>query len=228
MTERICARRWSVMIWKTRLIMTLYSFMNFFVRAKSERRYSAKRELFSTKQSKNRWIFSKSFVHIEMRTKHIWKMNTHMIMLMWSHCKTKLREMKFKRARIKRIISRIKEITSDITSQKRKQGNAYVTKFMSLKNAHTSSHQQESLIEQKIKRYAIKSNNNFRKNPEFWTSSKEFAISIFWTKRSHHRLKWMMKIFDSKISLLQISWLETSISWSKASYVRVLLIEYVE
>jgi hypothetical protein len=42
-----------------------------------------------------------------------------------------------------------------------------VAKFMSLKNAHTSSHQQERLIEQKIKRYAIKSNSNCRKNLEF-------------------------------------------------------------
>jgi hypothetical protein len=39
-----------------------------------------------------------------------------------------------------------------ITPQKREQGNAYVEKFMSLMNAHTLSHQQESLIEQKIKR----------------------------------------------------------------------------
>jgi hypothetical protein len=94
-------------------------------------------------------------------------MNIHMVILMWSHCKTKprikLREMKPKRARIKRITPRIREITT----QKREQGNAYVEKFMSLKNAHTSSHQQESLIEQKIKRYSIKSSSDCRKHPEF-------------------------------------------------------------
>jgi hypothetical protein len=87
-------------------------------------------------------------------------MNSHVVMLMRPHCKTKpkikLREMEPKRARIKRI-----------TPRKREQGNAYVTKFMSLMNAHTLSHPQKGLIEQKIKRYAIKSNKNFRKNPGF-------------------------------------------------------------
>ncbi len=78
---------------------------------------------------------------------------------MRSSCKTKPRINQIKRARI--IISRT------VIPQKRKQENAYVTKFISLKNAHTSSHQQESLIEQKIKRYSIKSNSDFRKNPEF-------------------------------------------------------------
>jgi hypothetical protein len=81
------------------------------------------------------------------------------------HCKTKLRtklrEMKLKRART--ITPRIRKITA----QKREQGNVYAETFMNLKNIHTSSHQQGRLIEQKIKRYAIKSTNDFRKNPEF-------------------------------------------------------------
>ncbi len=46
-----------------------------------------------------------------------------------------------------------------ITTQKRKQENVYVKTFMSIKNVSTSFHQLERLIKQKIKRYAIKSNN---------------------------------------------------------------------
>jgi hypothetical protein len=168
---------------KIRLIMTLYSFMNFFVRTKSEHLSFAKRELFNTKRLKKHWIFSRRFAHIEMHMRHTWKMKyQYVIMLMRSHCKTKprikLRKIKLKRARIKRIIPWIREITP----QKREQGNVYAKTFMNLKNVHTLSHQQESLIEQKIKRYANKSNNDFRKNPEFWRLLKEFAISTFWTK----------------------------------------------
>jgi hypothetical protein len=94
---------------------------------------------------------------------------------------------------------------------KKKQENVYAKIFMSLKNAHTSSHQQERLIEQMIKSYAIKSNSNCRKNLEFWTFLKEFAISTFWTKRSSHRLKWraICQVFGSVISLSQIPCLES-------------------
>ncbi len=100
--------------------------------------------------------FFKTFRYYRMRARHTWKMNLHVIMLMRLHCKTK-----------PRITSRIRKITLKITAQKREQENAYVKTFMNLKNAHTLSHQQESLIEQKMKRYAIKSDSNFRKTLNF-------------------------------------------------------------